>query len=915
MKLYLQSSREFSSVRKQELLLALEQTLQKEVPKEFFAAKDEWRKKQFFSLLSVKENEQLAQAMLGKFMEDFAAIAHGFVGADLAALVKESAMKALRRYLPQINLEEETIPPEVLEQLEVTKDDFTEGLKDVQPSALREVTIEVPNVKWTDVGALEAVKQELSQAVEWPLKHPEAFKKMGIKPPKGVLLYGPPGTGKTLLAKAVATESEANFISIKGPELVSMWVGESLPFDEELLVFDGKKIFREQIGRIVEEKKNVQVVAFDNDGKAFFAKITDFISHPLNGKMFELTTRTGRKIRVTDKHSLFSLVENEIEPVAVNQLAEGKSVIAVPARLPNISFESDSLNLACLFSGKEKKYFIESPQIAWLINAIGYPAASKVLGKKTKFLYDIAGKNLPVSLQDFLLLSKAAQQKPRLDQAFISRKGARHALPALLPLTEAFFELLGLWVAEGEFNNEMLRFTIFDPELQKRFLENISSMGLAASTHKGHWIVNSATLHDVFVGLGLETGAFRKKVPSLLFTAKSVQTNAFLRGYFSGDGTIRKNGHSVMVEATTVSKTLANDLLYLLLKQGIVAFCKNKKEWNGNNSFRIQLFGVENLKKFQPAGFIDSERNGLLNQYLVEVQWKRSNVIPVNEKIQNLLGEAFVHYPNNKAVGLHKVREALVTVDVEKQRFSDLWKLCESDIYWDKVERIREIDYAGSVFDVSVEPCQNFVAGFGGIFAHNSERGVRNIFKKARQVAPVIVFFDEIDAIASRRGSMGDSGTGDRMVNQLLTELDGVEALKDVVFIGATNRPDLIDPGLLRPGRIDKVIHIPAPDEKARLAILKVHSKTVPVAKDVSFEELAKKTIGFSGADLEGLIRESVLVALEDSKMKVDDNSKVHKKHFDFAFEKISPSISKETEEAYAEFKVHQGEFKPSYIE
>ncbi|MBN2067881.1 MAG: CDC48 family AAA ATPase, partial [Candidatus Diapherotrites archaeon] len=242
-------------------------------------------------------------------LDYFASITHGFVGADLAALGKEAAMKALRRYLPKIDLEEEKIPPEILESMEVNRRDFQNGLKDVQPSALREVTIEIPNVKWSDVGDLEEAKDELRQAVEWPLKSPDSFKKMGIRPPAGVLLYGPPGCGKTLLAKAVASESEANFISIKGPELLSMWVGESLPFDEELLVFDGRKIFREKIGNIVEEKKDLQVVTFDNDGKAFFSKITDFIKHPINGKLLEITTKTGRKIKVTDKHSLFSLVE------------------------------------------------------------------------------------------------------------------------------------------------------------------------------------------------------------------------------------------------------------------------------------------------------------------------------------------------------------------------------------------------------------------------------------------------------------------------------------------------------------------------------------------------------------------------------------------------------------------------------
>ena len=153
-------------------------------------------------------------------------VTHGFVGADLAALAREAAMKALRRYLPDIDLEK-PMPTEILEKMEVTMEDFKNALKGIEPSALREVFLETPNVKWDDVGGLENVKQKLKEAVEWPLKNSEAFKRMGIKPPKGILLFGAPGTGKTLLAKAVATESEANFISVKGPELISKWVGES----------------------------------------------------------------------------------------------------------------------------------------------------------------------------------------------------------------------------------------------------------------------------------------------------------------------------------------------------------------------------------------------------------------------------------------------------------------------------------------------------------------------------------------------------------------------------------------------------------------------------------------------------------------------------------------------------------------
>ena len=160
-------------------------------------------------------------------LEELARVTHGFVGADIEALCKEAAMIALRRILPEIDLEAETIPAEVLDKIQVTREDFENALRDIEPSALREVFVEVPNVTWEDIGGLDEVKKQLIEAVEWPLKYPNLFRHMKANPPKGILLYGPPGTGKTLLAKAVAHESEANFISVKGPEFLSKWVGES----------------------------------------------------------------------------------------------------------------------------------------------------------------------------------------------------------------------------------------------------------------------------------------------------------------------------------------------------------------------------------------------------------------------------------------------------------------------------------------------------------------------------------------------------------------------------------------------------------------------------------------------------------------------------------------------------------------
>ena len=160
-------------------------------------------------------------------LKQISKITHGFVGADLEVLAKEAAMRSLRRILPEIDLDEGKISKEILQKIEISNDDFKEALKEVRPSALREVQVQIPNVSWDDVGGLDELKEELREAVEWPIKHKEAFDYVNVETPKGILLHGPPGTGKTLIAKALAKMTESNFISIKGPELLSKWVGES----------------------------------------------------------------------------------------------------------------------------------------------------------------------------------------------------------------------------------------------------------------------------------------------------------------------------------------------------------------------------------------------------------------------------------------------------------------------------------------------------------------------------------------------------------------------------------------------------------------------------------------------------------------------------------------------------------------
>ena len=216
---------------------------------------------------------------------------------------------------------------------------------------------------------------------------------------------------------------------------------------------------------------------------------------------------------------------------------------------------------------------------------------------------------------------------------------------------------------------------------------------------------------------------------------------------------------------------------------------------------------------------------------------------------------------------------------------------------------------------VATESESNFISIKGpelvSKWVGETEKGIRNIFKKARQVSPVIVFFDEIDAMALHRGASDSSHVYSSAVNQLLTELDGIELLKDVVIIAATNRPDLIDPGLLRPGRFDKLIYVPPPDEETRLAILKVHTKDMPLAKDINLKELAKKLENYSGADIEGVVREAALICIKSNKMK---SAEVTKEYFEKAMNKIRPSLSQEVMESYESFSKQYTVFKPSYV-
>ncbi len=844
-------------------------------------------------------------------LDELASSTHGFVGADLEALAKEAAMNVLRKYLPQMKLDgEEPIPKEVLEKLVITHDDFTDALKVVRPSAMREVLVETPNVNWEDVGGLDKIKQELKEAVEWPMKYPESFLRMGIRPSRGILLYGPPGTGKTLLAKAVAKESEANFIQVKGPSLLSMWVGKSLPYDEKILVKDSGKIKRMKIGDIVEKKLDVQVLAFDRDKRIRFSKVTDFIKHKLEtSKLMEVTTRTGRKIRVTDNHSLFSFVNGRIIDVPTNQLIPNESYIAIPK---NINLPRESLKEINVYN-----YFKDNPDIFvsnikdYLIRAkkiLGLDKTAKILNTSKKYLADIISKDMPVRITNFDKLINEARLSIRFNEINIKLKGSTHEYSALLKINKDFWRLLGLWIAEGDFNSSTVRIHNQNPEIREDIKRICSDYGFKISETESSLVINSSFLEMVFRKVfDLKDRAKNKTLPELSFILDKESKANLLKGYFSGDGSIYKAERGKFkIEASTISRDLADDLLYMLLDFGIVATCYTKKLENYENDiFRISILGVKNFEKFMEIGFVDNIRNKRILQYIISRKWARSELIPLSGELYELASGSNHVYKSNQCVGKEALKEMLVLIDRDKTKYKEYWDLAEGDLYLDLVKEIKTIEPEEYVYDIEVSGEHNFVSGFGGVMAHNSEEGMRKIFERARQVAPCVIFFDEIDSLAGKRGVEVGTKVTERVLNQMLAEMDGLEDLKDILVIGATNRPDMLDPALLRPGRFDKILLVNAPDQKGRINILKIHTHKMPLGegkkllseqeREFFLKELSEKTEGYTGADLESLARESALLSLRES----IGAEFVTKEHFEGALKKIKPSITKSTIDIY----------------
>jgi transitional endoplasmic reticulum ATPase len=573
-----------------------------------------------------------------------------------------------------------------IEISEVPAEELTE------PSGADDGASDGPDVTYEDIGGLDGELEQVREMIELPMRHPELFKRLGIDPPKGVLLHGPPGTGKTLIAKAVANEIDANFHTISGPEIMSKYYGES----------------EEQLRDVFEE-------ASEEAPAIIFMDELDSIAP----KREEAGGDVERRV-VAQLLSLMDGLEDRGEVV----------VIGATNRV-------DAIDPALRRGGRFDREI-----------EVGVPDRD---GRKE--ILQVHTRNMP--LVDEIDLDEYAENTHGFvgaDLESLAKESAMHALRRIRPEID---------LESDEIDADVLNSIQVTEEDFKQAIKGIEP----------------SALREVFV-----------EVPDVTWE----QVGGL-------EGTKERLRETIQwpLEYPEVF-----DELDMQAAKGVL------------------LYGPPGTGKTLLAKAVANEAE--------------SNFISI--KGPELL---------NKYVG-------------------------------------------------------------------ESEKGVREVFSKARENAPTIVFFDEIDSIATERGkNSGDSGVGERVVSQLLTELDGLESLEDVVVIATTNRPDLIDSALLRPGRLDRHVHVPVPDEEARRKILEVHTRNKPLADDVDLDALARKTDGYVGADIEAVAREASMNASREFIASVSPeevgesvgNVRVTMAHFEDALDEVNPSVTAETRERYEEIE------------
>jgi len=542
------------------------------------------------------------------------------------------------------------------------------------------------------------------------------------------------------------------------------------------------------------------------------------------------------------------------------------------------------------------------------VKSIGIERVAKILGIRKKYVYDIYGKDIGLRIPKFRKLVDESGIRYDPKRLRITARFGRGSLPAVIRIDNGLMRLFGLWLAEGDINKGNLRISTPDTFAKEDIKRTCESLGIKAGIYDNAIFIGSKILAEFMLKLGFNKYSTKKKMPGFVFTLEESLIREFLRGYYSGDGSVYPNQRGMLtVEATTYSKSLANDLMHILLQLGIVASVYSNRVGKSTRN-GVCFRGANNIGRFLSIGFMDKKRNDMVREYAKKLKWTRSSQVPMFDELRTLLKENNVgrEWHNSKTIGKDKLKEFISGIDPEKKNHKKLWSLLENDIYWDRVEEINHVPAKEEhVYDISINPSENFLAGFGGIFAHNSEENLRKIFEDAEKNAPAIIFFDEIDAIAPKREEV----TGEverRVVSQILTLMDGLKSRGKVIVIAATNRHNALDPALRRPGRFDREIEIGVPDQKGRKEILQIHTRNMPLTGDVNLDWLSSITYGFVGADLESLCKEAAMLSLrrnlpdlswkkeEEFPAKTIEKIKVIKKDFENALKIVEPSAMRE---------------------
>jgi transitional endoplasmic reticulum ATPase len=701
-------------------------------------------------------------------------------------------------------------------------------------------------VTYEDIGGLGDAKEKVREMIELPMKHPELFKRLGIDPPKGVLLHGPPGCGKTLLAKAVASESGANFVTINGPEVMSKYYGESEGKLREIFEQAEKNaptiIFIDEIDSIAPKREDVSgeverrvvaqlltlmdglkargqviVIAATNRPDAVdpalrrpgrFDREIQIAIPDTKGRLEILQIHT-RNMPLTRNMNIRRLIESaKSSGVKVNQTIEGTMDGAILSEL------SDYLGLIASYDMKQLDTYEKVVRLAKQNEMHKIDFAGSVDKKR---LEEIA-KEIPLAsvLELRRSIEKVGSLKPLLgitDVASFSRRLDQESAATIeqalgigrIPCIDGIIELDAAYSSDGD----------ADTEHSKQLLSQIVMLSKNLDPEKSVDLAALASLTNGFSGADLS----------------ALSREAAMKA-------IRR-----FVPRMNLNQAIPADVL---------ASLKVSK-----NDF------MEALKEITPSA---------LREVYVEVPEVHWADIGGLDDVKRQLKE-MVEWPM-------KQPELFEQMGITPPRGILLYGPPGTG----KTLLAKAVATESSANFISVKGPEVLSKWVG-----ESEKAVREIFKKARQTAPCIIFFDEIDSIAPQRGNgSSDSGVTERMVNQLLSEMDGMVSLKNVVVIAATNRPDIVDTALLRPGRFDRNVYIPLPDKAAREEIFKVHSGKMPLAKDIDFSLLAEKTEGYTGADVEAICREAALVALREEMRKKD----VTMKHFESAIKSITMSVS-----------------------